>query len=223
MENSLPDIRRPDELLLHMQESQAAYLAKREIKKRRVRLIGVPGWYWLVLHLAYPEVGRKAFTVPSASSVSEKIANVPTTGIRMLRFARPCTELLQDQIRENLLALQKNKSDKTKVELMMSTQGYSIQGIGRMPEFAFLFPAETLGGHRIYGLVADGKAVFVLSTKIELDKASATAAQAKSLIDELKKGMANVRFARVFDQESDEDKAEIREYLRSATALPSPA
>lgn len=204
-----------------MQESQAAYLANREIKKRRVRLIGVQGWYWLAVHLAYPMVGRRAITVPSANSVNEKIANPLTSGIRMLRFGRPCTEQLQDQIRENLVAIQQTTNVKMKVELVKSTEGYSIHGIDRLPEFAFLFPAQTIGGHWIYGLVADGKAVFVLATKNQLANASATPKQANSLIDSLKKGIANIQFARTFDQESDEDKAEIREYLRSAAALPS--
>lgn len=223
MKSSKPEITTAEELLAHMHESQAAYIANRSIEKRRVRLVGVEGWFWLVLRLAYPEVGRKAITVPSANSVRERIDQMPAGGIRMVRFATAATNELQAMIKDNSDEI-KNKKGKGKntfkVQFVRSTNGYTISGMDALPPLAFQYPALSMSNHIVYGLAVDGKAVFVLSS-FELDKADCTPEQVNGLFDVLAGGIANVQSPSLFDQEPEVEKQKIRDYLRSAVPLPA--
>jgi hypothetical protein len=222
MSVSQPDIRTAAELLEHMQKSQADYIANRAIERRRVRLRGVPGWYWLVVHLAYPEVGRRALAVPSQNSIGEKIVGPLTSPIRMLRFAVPATEILQRRITEISDKIKKKgqKQNEFITEQIKSANGYTVGGTGADGSIAFQYPGTIETNYFAYGLVVGGKAKFVLST-VQLGAGTAAPEESRILFAALSGGVANVQSTRVFDQEPDDSKQQIRDYLRSALPLPT--
>ncbi len=224
MQVAKPDIRSPAELLKHMQASQMAYINNTPIEPRRVRLLGVPGWYWLVAHLAYSAVGKKAIVVPSASSTRETLDMLPRDPVRMVRFGVPGTEHLQAWVHEvsgHIAAAQKKgASAAATTRYIKSATGLSVNGAGAKDGIAFRYPGKVLSLYFVYGLVIRDRATFVLSAT-ELEAAETTRDAADELFAALRSGIANAQTARVFDQEPDMSARDIRGYLRSAQPLPA--
>lgn len=224
MRHSKADITSAQTLLAHMLHAQAAFLAGGAIQKRRVRLVGVQGWYWLVVRLAYSAVGKAAITVPSANSVRDRIdGDFPTGGVRMVRFGVPAVDYLQADVADQALAIeaeQRRRGDAGfYAQFIVSTEGLSIRGTEELPEIAFRYPSRTTAGFFVYGLVLNGEALFVLSFR-ELPGAAADADAANDLFAQLRANAIKIRLARTFEEEEIDGRQAIQEFMLSAMPLP---